>query len=764
MAQNAVSEDGLVIPLIDFSGFLDGCEVDRKETAKAILEGFQTAGFIYLKNIPISAESRATAFSMSSHFFTLPEEDKLALSWTTPAANRGYSAFGREKTSLLTDKAEIDALRNTTPDIKESLEIGREGEEGHPNLWPDEQGTGLEGFRAKMTSFFSECKQLHIEIMRAIGIGMGLDDKYFDPYVDKGDNTLRLLHYPPVKADAFKTAVRAGHHSDYGSITILFQDDRGGLQICSPNGRFVDATPIENTLVINAGDFLARWSNDTIKSTVHRVVEPPVKSAEYPARYSIAYFCNPNFDSDIEALPGTYATESEKKVIKGLINKHKSSIKHMCKFALYLTSNMNPTIKNKMKQKTLLLCFIHGFKGDESTFGEDYRFTKVLRDIVAAELPDVNIETLVYPRYETRGNLGECVGRFRDWLQEKVIDLEVDAGTQSPTIDPSVHTILVGHSMGGIVAAETVIALTSDIPILPTSSSDSNAASTSDATGCTTGATDASVPFSNGLMFPYVQGVLAFDTPFLGLSPGIIAHGAEEKYMTASSVAGQLSDFWSRNAPAAASAASASNVASGQSASAATTATAAAATAAAAATGSSRWGTWGKLAIAAGGAAVVAAGAGAAWYNRDNISSGIGWVGSHLEFVGVLGKPEELRKRVAYMVRLQKEQGTGFVNMYTLLGNGAAKANYASLLYSKDRTFCVLPTGNAPSGTWRAVRNNKAGDEITAHINMFESSKNSGYDDLVVAASDYIAAMVKTTDWYKLAGQKAIKSASESLI
>ncbi|KAL2886542.1 hypothetical protein HOO65_060372 [Ceratocystis lukuohia] len=704
MAQNAVSEDGLVIPLIDFSGFLDGCEVDRKETAKAILEGFQTAGFIYLKNIPISAESRATAFSMSSHFFTLPEEDKLALSWTTPAANRGYSAFGREKTSLLTDKAEIDALRNTTPDIKESLEIGREGEEGHPNLWPDEQGTGLEGFRAKMTSFFSECKQLYIEIMRAIGIGMGLDDKYFDPYVDKGDNTLRLLHYPPVKADAFKTAVRAGHHSDYGSITILFQDDRGGLQICSPNGRFIDATPIENTVVINAGDFLARWSNDTIKSTVHRVVEPPIKSAEYPARYSIAYFCNPNFDSDIEALPGTYATESEKK------------------------------------------------------------FTKVLRDIVAAELPDVNIETLVYPRYETRGNLGECVGRFRDWLQEKVIDLEVDAGTQSPTIDPSVHTILVGHSMGGIVAAETVIALTSDIPILPTSSTDSNAASTSDATGCTTGATDASVPFSNGLMFPYVQGVLAFDTPFLGLSPGIIAHGAEEKYMTASSVAGQLSDFWSRNAPAAASAASASNVASGQSASAATTATAAAATAAAAATGSSRWGTWGKLAIAAGGAAVVAAGAGAAWYNRDNISSGIGWVGSHLEFVGVLGKPEELRKRVAYMVRLQKEQGTGFVNMYTLLGNGAAKANYASLLYSQDRTFCVLPTGNAPSGTWRAVRNNKAGDEITAHINMFESSKNSGYDDLVVAASDYIAAMVKTTDWYKLAGQKAIKSASESLI
>nr|DBA06986.1 TPA_asm: RNA-dependent RNA polymerase [Victorivirus fimbriatae] len=142
-----------------------------------------------------------------------------------------------------------------------------------------------------------------------------------------------------------------------------------------------------------------------------------------------------------------------------------------------------------------------------------------------------------------------------------------------------------------------------------------------------------------------------------GLSPGIIAHGAEEKYMTASSVAGQLSDFWSRNAPAAASAASASNVASGQSASAATTATAAAATAAAAATGSSRWGTWGKLAIAAGGAAVVAAGAGAAWYNRDNISSGIGWVGEHPQLPAALANPEDRPKPRAETIPRQKEQG-----------------------------------------------------------------------------------------------------------
>ncbi|KKA30357.1 hypothetical protein TD95_001010 [Thielaviopsis punctulata] len=314
MSQTAVNEDGLVIPLVDFSKFLTGSPDVRLETAKAILTGFQTAGFIYLHNVPITPASRAAAFAMSKNFFDLPMPAKQALSWTTPQANRGYSAFGREKVSMLKSKAEVDALRNATPDVKESIEIGLEGEPGLPNHWPEEPaGSAVAGFKTKMLSFFDECKDLHVEVMRAIAVGMGLDEKYFDSFTDHGDNTLRLLHYPPVKSDTFETAVRAGQHTDYGSITLLFQDDRGGLQVRSPNGKFIDATPIENTVVINAGDLLARWSNDTIKSTVHRVVEPPAKKDEYPARYSIAYFCNPNFASFIDAIPGTFASEADKK-------------------------------------------------------------------------------------------------------------------------------------------------------------------------------------------------------------------------------------------------------------------------------------------------------------------------------------------------------------------------------------------------------------------------------------------------------------------
>jgi len=313
----AVSSEGLFIPLIDFSQFLHGTPSERKAAAQAILSGFQNAGFIYLKNHSIPLDVVKHTFSRSADFFAQSDELKKSVDWTTPQANRGYSAPGREKVSQLATLDEVDKVRSAAPDLKESFEIGREGEVDHPNRWPEEKEEGLKNFKSDMQSFFGKCKEMHVEVMRAIAVGMGLDEEFFDRFVDVGDNTLRLLHYPAVDTNVFKVnpnAVRAGEHSDYGSITLLFQDNRGGLQVKSPTGQFVNATPIEGTIVVNAGDLLARWSNDTIKSTIHRVVEPPQKEGEtHPARYSIAYFCNPNFKDFIEVLPGTYATEQEKK-------------------------------------------------------------------------------------------------------------------------------------------------------------------------------------------------------------------------------------------------------------------------------------------------------------------------------------------------------------------------------------------------------------------------------------------------------------------
>ncbi|KKY18900.1 putative 2og-fe oxygenase family [Phaeomoniella chlamydospora] len=313
-----VDQDDLTIPVIDFSTFLHGNEVSKRSTAEAVLRAFQTSGFLYLANHGIPPSTVRTVFGQSAKFFERPEEQKNALGWDRPESNRGYVTFGREKVTQSADPEEIARLRATNPDYKETMEIGREGVEGMPNQWPEKFDEEGKEFTKIMKAFHLTCKDLHIQVMRAIALGMGFSETFFDEYTDIGDNTLRLLHYPPVLKSVFKNnpnAVRAGAHSDYGSITLLFQDDIGGLEVKSPKNTWVRATPIKDTIVINAGDLLARWSNDTIKSTNHRVVQPPYESDSdmYPTRYSIAYFCNPNFDKYIEALPGTYKEETDKR-------------------------------------------------------------------------------------------------------------------------------------------------------------------------------------------------------------------------------------------------------------------------------------------------------------------------------------------------------------------------------------------------------------------------------------------------------------------
>lgn len=122
----------------------------------------------------------------------------------------------------LEDANDVAELRSKVPDLKESMEIGREGEEGAPNMWPDEEGDeeGRE-FKRVMQGFFEECKGLHMQVMRAVALGLGIEEGWFDGYTDGGDNTLRLLHYPGVKKSVFRREdgleqVRAGEHSDYG--------------------------------------------------------------------------------------------------------------------------------------------------------------------------------------------------------------------------------------------------------------------------------------------------------------------------------------------------------------------------------------------------------------------------------------------------------------------------------------------------------------------------------------------------------------------
>ncbi|KAH6964066.1 hypothetical protein DER45DRAFT_610395 [Fusarium avenaceum] len=377
-------------------------------------------------------------------------------------------------------------------------------------------------------------------------------------------------------------------------------------------------------------------------------------------------------------------------------------------------------------KKTLLLCFIHGFKGGEDTFGIDYKFTKDLRDLVREALPKINVEVVVYPKYETRGDLGNCVSRFRDWLQNKVIDMEVAAGTPSPTIEPSVRTILIGHSMGGIVAAEMLISLASEKPIY-----------TED------GIQKSETPTFNSLMFPYIQGVLAFDTPYLGISPGVVAHGAEDQYQSATQAASAISQL---------SGLGASLWGAKQAGSPSTTPAlpkTAGALPAPSGTGGNPWQKWGKMAMYAGAAGAVAAGGAAAWMKRDQLTEGWSWASSHLEFVGCLARGEELRKRVACLLQLRQELDVGFTNLYTRLGKAAPskQINVVGTVLGQDRTFCNLPK-KQPGGVWKEAINDKATDEASAHMNMFTPKENPGYNKLTQDATGVIFEWLQN-DWYE---------------
>ncbi|KAH8892672.1 thymine dioxygenase [Thozetella sp. PMI_491] len=302
-----------VVPLIDFSKYLHGTPAERAACVQQIMNGFTTSGFLLLQNSGIDPTQLASVYSWSENFFALPMSEKEKRLNTDFAANRGYSRLSSEKATNVSASADIAALRAQAPDLKESLEMGSEPGQGYPdkpfeNPWPEK----LPGFRPAMVDFFKRCDELHHDVMGAIAEGLGLPADYFKPYASKGDHVLRLLHYPAIDPELSKldSTVRIGSHTDYGSVTLLFTDDSGGLQIQYPDGEFYEIDPVPDAVVINAGDLLQIWSNDTIKSTHHRVMPPSnpkmTSDGKVKPRYSIAYFAHPDHDLLLDTIATCY--------------------------------------------------------------------------------------------------------------------------------------------------------------------------------------------------------------------------------------------------------------------------------------------------------------------------------------------------------------------------------------------------------------------------------------------------------------------------
>lgn len=244
--------------------------------------------------------------------------------------HRGYSAPGLEKVSQHQyDANELNKLREV-PDYKESFESGNTNDASQPNIWPAEDD--LPGFRAFLESFFTDCAGLVHRILDTLSIALAIESPGLSPTHSQSLFQLRLLHYPAILASELLNNKRSriNAHSDFGTLTLLFQDDVGGLEIEDPHhpGQFRVVELVEDAVLVNVGDLMERWSNGRWKSTVHRVVSPPerregsqketardegLEEGMLPDRYSIPFFATANLDTIIEALPGCWSRNKPKK-------------------------------------------------------------------------------------------------------------------------------------------------------------------------------------------------------------------------------------------------------------------------------------------------------------------------------------------------------------------------------------------------------------------------------------------------------------------
>lgn len=366
--------------------------------------------------------------------------------------------------------------------------------------------------------------------------------------------------------------------------------------------------------------------------------------------------------------------------------------------------------------------------------------------------------------------------------------------------------------MGGIVAAETLLSVARDEPVPASYANDTtNNTNTRRTSFSSTRPTNLGPPDPEDrpasappqeptrLFFPYIRAVLAFDTPYLGISPGVLAHGAEEHINQASTAykafenANKIFGWGSpRSGSPAAPIANAS----------------AKGLPAAEGAGASGWGKWGKYAAFGGAAAAIAGAAGAAYLNRNQIQQGLMWAGSHLEFIGSLARGAELQKRVEGVVELSRTHGVGFANFYGALGEKVTgQTKYAGAVLGADRTFCVIPkttkrqvdspTGSKRSvphstssrngeeraskrrksttalegemdqgeqvqafaddaskgkGNWVKCVNSVAADELRSHTQMFTPARNPDYHAMVPRARDQIVEWIDE-GWYEDSGE-----------
>jgi len=280
-----------MIPILDLARFAADPDAFVRDLGLAARD----TGFFMLKGHGVDPALIAEVFAQGDRFFALPKADKAPLSILLGGQNRGWAPPGSENLDDTSDAMDRKEAFNIGLDLPPDDPRVLRGEPFRAvNRWPD-----LPGFADTMRAYFDACLGLGATLHRAFARDLGLGADHFAPSFRAPLATLRLLHYPPATGTAGE--IGAGAHTDYGSITLLLTDGIGGLQVRPRGGDWTPVPRVEGAFVVNIGDCLMRWTNDTYVSTLHRVLPPR------NTRRSVAFFLDPDPDAVIAALPGTGA-------------------------------------------------------------------------------------------------------------------------------------------------------------------------------------------------------------------------------------------------------------------------------------------------------------------------------------------------------------------------------------------------------------------------------------------------------------------------
>lgn len=288
------------IPLVSLSDFTSGDSAKREAFVQDLIKAFREIGFVGVIKHGIDPDLIRKFYEVSESFYALPAEVKRKYEIAGLAGQRGYTSFGKEH-----------AKQSEVPDLKEFFQFGQtvpEGEQASED-YPDNVAVAEQpDFLPTAVQLYRAFEKAGRQLLRAIALGLNLQEDYFEEHVHLGNSILRSIFYPPITHEP-ASAIRAEQHEDINLITLLVGASAGGLEVLDNEGEWLAVVPEKDEIVINVGDMLQRLTNNYLKSTTHRVVNPPREEWHKP-RLSIPFFLHPRLEMDLSCLPACITADN----------------------------------------------------------------------------------------------------------------------------------------------------------------------------------------------------------------------------------------------------------------------------------------------------------------------------------------------------------------------------------------------------------------------------------------------------------------------